>query len=102
MDIVIPELEGYEFVRAQHLEYGGAPLLQLVYLGAEGVPLALCFMPTQQQANGQVAEDVKLGSYYGLNTAEWMQNERRVVMVSDAPHETMQELSLEAQQQWSL
>ena len=99
MDIVIPKLEGYEFVRAQHLEYGDKPLLQLVYLGEEGVPLALCFMPSQLDGGG---EDVKLGHYYGLNTAEWKQNDRRIVMVSDAPEETMTELAKAARQQWSI
>ena len=101
MDIQIPDLEGYEFVRAQHLEYGDEPLLQLVYLGAEGVPLALCFMPAG--ANGDSdSENTKLQAYYGLNTAEWLQNGRRIVMVSDAPEDKLNELSKSARQQWSI
>jgi len=48
MEVIIPALEGYEFIRGQRLSFNGEPLLQLVYLGAEGAPLALCYMPTQQ------------------------------------------------------
>ena len=101
MDLQIPDLEGYEFVRAQHLEYGDEPLLQLVYLGAEGVPLALCFMPAGANGEGD-SENTKLQAYYGLNTAEWLQNGRRIVMVSDAPEDKLNELSKSARQQWSI
>ena len=32
MQINVPKLDGYEFMRAQHLSYDGMPLIQLVYL----------------------------------------------------------------------
>ena len=88
MDFDIPELEGYKFVRAQHLAYSNQPLVQLVYIGEEGGPLALCFMP----AENSEAQKVVLENHHGLNTAEWAANGRRVVIVSDLPQEKLNEL----------
>jgi len=105
MPIIIPELEGYEFVRGQRLAFGDDPLIQLVYIGAEGVPLALCFIPAHdvvadaEQNQEHVAD---LGNYYGLNTAEWKHNGQIFVMVSDASKEKLGELSQSAFKQWQI
>lgn len=108
MPVFIPELEGYEFVRGQRLAFGDEPLIQLVYIGAEGGPLALCYIPAQdlvaesehtQNDAGTVTDS---GSYYGLNTTEWRHNGRLFVMVSDASKEKLDELSQSALKQWDI
>jgi len=98
MQVVIPKLEGYEFKRAQRLSFDGNILLQLVYLGADGVPLALCYMIGQ----GEGGSATTLNNHYGLNTAEWSGNGHRFVIVSDAPESTMGELAQSTKQQWGI
>lgn len=98
MQVVIPELEGYEFKRAQRLSFDGDILLQMVYLGADGGPLALCYMVGQ----GEGGSTTTLKNHYGLNTAEWSGNGHRFVIVSDAPESTLVELSESTKQQWGI
>ena len=100
MEIVIPELEGYEFVRGQRLSFNGKPLLQLVYLGAEGGPLALCYMPTQQPDASDIAV---VKEHHGLHTAEWSSGGHRFVIVSDdASQEKLDALSKSTLKQWKI
>lgn len=99
MEVIIPALEGYEFIRGQRLSFNGEPLLQLVYLGAEGAPLALCYMPTQQADT----DTAVVQRHHGLNTVEWNSNGRRFVIVSgDASDKKLDTLSQSAKQQWSI
>ena len=106
MQVIIPELEGYEFMRAQRLSVDGELLLQLVYLGAEGGPLALCYMvtpdsevETEQEGKGT---PTTLQNHHGLNTAQWQHNGHRFVIVSDAPEKQLEALSQSTKQQWSI
>ena len=105
MQVIIPELEGYEFMRAQRLSIDGELLLQLVYLGAEGGPLALCYMAVVDGETGSEQSNTTgtttLQNHHGLNTAEWQHNGHRFVIVSDAPEETLTELSQSTRQQWN-
>ena len=105
MQVIIPELEGYEFMRAQRLSIDGELLLQLVYLGAEGGPLALCYMAAVDGETGSEQNNTTgtttLQNHHGLNTAEWRHNGHRFVIVSDAPEETLTELSQSTRQQWN-
>ena len=105
MQVIIPELEGYEFMRAQRLSIDGELLLQLVYLGAEGGPLALCYMAVVDGETGSEQNNTTgtttLQNHHGLNTAEWQHNGHRFVIVSDAPEETLTELSQSTRQQWN-
>ena len=108
MKMLIPKFDGYEFVRAQHLSYNGEPLLQLVYLGEEGGPLALCYMPADTGAVSGTEIDQSKGvgallqQYHGLNTAEWVQKGHRFVIVSDVSEIKLDELSRSAQRQWEI
>ena len=99
MQVLIPQLEGYEFMRAQRLSVDGELLLQLVYLGAEGAPLALCYLATPDSS---AETDTILEKHHGLNTAEWRHNGHRFVIVSDAPEQKLEELSQSTRQQWSI
>jgi len=105
MQVIIPQLDGYKFIRAQRLSFGDKLLLQLVYLGAEGRPLALCYMAALQGEAGNGKSDSAgttiLASHHGLNTAEWRNNGHRFVIVSDASENKLQELSLSTRQQWN-
>ena len=105
MQVIIPEFEGYEFMRAQRLSIDGELLLQLVYLGAEGGPLALCYMAAVDGETGSEQSNTTgtttLQNHHGLNTAEWQHNGHRFVIVSDAPEETLTELSQSTRQQWN-
>jgi len=95
MKVIIPELEGYEFMRAQRLSIDGELLLQLVYLGAEGGPLALCYMvdaeadTTSNESNqSNKMGQTTLQSHHGLNTAEWRHNGHRFVMLDELSQST--------------
>jgi len=105
MQVLIPELEGYEFMRAQRLSVDGELLLQLVYLGAEGGPLALCYMVTpDSEATSEQGKETPttLQNHHGLNTAQWQHNGHRFVIVADAPEKKLEELSQSTKQQWSI
>ena len=105
MQVIIPEFEGYKFMRAQRLSIDGELLLQLVYLGAEGGPLALCYIAAVDGETGSEQNNTTgtttLQNHHGLNTAEWQHNGHRFVIVSDAPEETLTELSQSTRQQWN-
>ena len=102
MQVVIPELEGYEFMRAQRLSVDGELLLQLVYLGAEGGPLALCYMAAlNNDAEGQRNGTTTLQNHHGLNTAEWRHQGHRFVIVSDVSEKKLDELSRATRRQWN-
>ena len=108
MKMLIPKLDGYEFVRAQHLSYNGEPLLQLVYLGEEGGPLALCYMPADTgsvsgiETDQSTGTDALLKQYHGLSTAEWVHKGHRFVIVSDVSEIKLDELSRSARRQWEI
>ena len=104
MQVVIPQFEDYKFMRAQRLSIDGNLLLQLVYLGAEGRPLALCYMASVKneaavQSNG--TQKTIIENHHGLNTAEWQHSGHRFVIVSDASEKKLQELSQSTQRQWN-
>ena len=103
MQVVIPELEGYEFMRAQRLTFDGNLLLQLIYLGAEGLPLALCYMIDADSVQGNETDTITaIKKHHGLNTAEWRQNGHRFVIISDAPEGKIEALSKSTKEQWSI
>ena len=104
MEINVPELDGYKFSRAQHLSYEREPLVQLVYLGPEGVPLVLCFIPVRAGLDNEQDKgmDVVLQEHHGLNTAEWIHGDRRYIIVSDVSFEKLDELKQSALRQLSI
>lgn len=105
MQVVIPELDGYQFMRAQRLSINGELLLQLIYLGPEGGPLALCYTELVDGDGDNVPSNgttTALQNHHGLNTAEWRHSGHRFVIVSDAPEETLKELSQSTRQQWNI
>jgi len=99
LKVQVPDLtaHGYRFVRAQQLSFNGKPLVQLVYLGDTGLPLAFCFM-----AEDSGASDLVLERHHGLQTAEWSAADKRFVIVSDADNAQLQEMYQSAMKQWQI
>jgi anti-sigma factor RsiW len=59
------EAQGFRFVRAQVLRYGNAPLIQILYLGAHGGPLAL------YAKKGEGSDTLVPGRYGAINAVSW-------------------------------
>lgn len=99
LKLQVPDLtgHGFEFVRAQQLSYNSQPLVQLVYLGDTGLPLAFCFM-----AEDGGASDLVLARHHGLQTAEWSGADKRFVIVSDTDNAQLEELYQTSMNQWKI
>ncbi len=62
------ELQGFRFVRAQALRYGDQPLIQILYLGTQGGPLAL------YAKKGVGSETLTAGRSGTINTVAWAED----------------------------
>ena len=72
------EPAGLAFKRVQRLGYGDAPLIQMVYLAAQGRPAALCVLPVQRPD-----APVQVQRLEGLGVATWTQGGLGHVLVAD-------------------
>jgi len=99
LELQVPDLtkHGYQFIRAQQLAFNGQPLVQLVYLGDTGLPLAFCFMAEEGGAS-----DLVLETHHGLHTAEWSVADKRFVIVSDADNTQLKEMYQTSMNQWKI
>lgn len=85
----IPDLvaQGLVFKRVQRLGYGNAPLIQMVYLPAQGRPVAVCFLP---------AAGPRTDTHHGVvalqNVASWRDEGLAFVVVGDLSAQAMQQL----------
>ena len=68
--------EDMEFRRAQQLGFEGAPLIQIAYLAAGQVPVALCVL----RAEGR-AQDIRLDTIQGMSAASWSDGELRFLLI---------------------
>jgi anti-sigma factor RsiW len=59
------DAQGFRFVRAQPLRFGDAPLIQILYLGTKGGPLAL------YAKKGEGSDTLTPGRYGAINTVAW-------------------------------
>ena len=93
----VPDLsaEGYRFVRVQELGWRGEPLVQLVYLADEGMPLALCYLPDAREPR-----DLELGRHAGLASATWRDGEQRYVVVGDVDVATLEAVHRRSMSTW--
>ena len=82
--IAVPNLSaaGLSFKRAQELGFGESPLLQMVYLGSQGKPAALCVLATKDFATNSTLTSQKL---HGLSVAHWQKGKIAYVFAVDAP-----------------
>lgn len=72
------EPAGLVFKRVQRLGFGDAPLIQMVYLAAQGRPAALCVLPVQRPDAAVRAQRLE-----GLGVATWTQGGLAHVFVAD-------------------
>ncbi|NKB75496.1 MAG: hypothetical protein GKR96_00280 [Gammaproteobacteria bacterium] len=88
-NITIPDFsdQGLEFKRGQLLQMSGKPLIQLVYLGSDGLPLALCITPSDTTGGETVSALSKrvpeFGERHGLNYGHWQKAGLDFVIVGD-------------------
>jgi anti-sigma factor RsiW len=85
----VPDLSpmGWAFRRVQRLGFEGRPLLQMVYLSAEGVPIALCALPVTK-AEGMEAP-LKIARLQGQTVAHWVDRGLAFVLVADLGSEML-------------
>lgn len=77
----IPNLDaqGFRFVRAQALHFAGAPLTQILYLGAEGGPLALY----ARKGEGDGSATLKQGRFGDIRTVAWSEDGVSYLLAGD-------------------
>jgi anti-sigma factor RsiW len=87
LELKIPDLQaqGLQFVRAQQLQLDGKMVLQLVYLPADGLPVALCLTPAAAQAERVVSLD-------GQTVATWFAGGWAYLLVGHLPAVALQQL----------
>lgn len=80
LNLKIPDLEaeGLRFVRAQQLQFNGKMVLQLVYLPKEGLPIALCLIPSKKQAERSLTID-------GQQAVTWRTGDWGYVLIGQKP-----------------
>lgn len=86
----VPDLaaQGLAFKRVQRLGYGDAPLIQMVYLPAQGRPLAVCLLPAAGPGT-----DIHHERVAGQNVATWREAGLAFVVVGDLSRQAMQQLA---------
>ncbi len=80
LSLTIPDLEadGLSFVRAQQLQFNGKMVLQLVYLPKQGLPIALCLIPSGQQAERSLTID-------GQQAVTWRSGDWGYLLIGQKP-----------------
>jgi anti-sigma factor RsiW len=83
----VPDLagDGLRFVRAQQLQFDGRMVIQLVYLPAQGLPVALCLTPATAQPERSVVLD-------GQHALAWHAAGWAYVLVGQAPAAELERL----------
>ena len=83
----IPDLsgQGLQFVRAQQLQFEGRPVLQLVYLPRQGLPVAVCLIPATDQVEQAVQVD-------GQQALTWFSSGWAYVLIGSLPVQDMQQI----------
>lgn len=92
---VVTSLEGLTLKRSQVLGFEGAPLIQLAYISADGVPVALCAIRLGE-ANAQTATFETLA---GLPSAHWSDGTYSFMIIGDLPADTIESLTENLQRQ---
>jgi anti-sigma factor RsiW len=80
-DAKLPNLEpqGFRFIRAQALRFGNEPLTQILYLGAEGGPLALY----AKKGEGDGSATLKEGKLGDIRTVSWSEDGISYLLAGD-------------------
>jgi hypothetical protein len=91
--LAVPDLSsiGWTFRRVQRLGYEGRPLLQMVYLSADGLPIALCALPAAPAEGGQAP--LQVDRLHGQTVAHWVDRGLAFVLVADLHPEVLAEVA---------
>jgi anti-sigma factor RsiW len=87
IQLQVPDLtaEGLRFVRAQQLQFEGRMVIQIVYLPAQGLPVALCLTPATSQPERSLALD-------GQGAVTWQSAGWAHVLVGQLPLAQLEQL----------
>ena len=80
----LPEIEGLDYRRAQHLGYKGHPLAQLTYLTADGGPVALCIIHTGGESSGITVDVLE-----GMDAYSWVENGFGILLIGPPGDNTL-------------
>jgi anti-sigma factor RsiW len=80
--IAIPDLQsaGLTFKRIQRLGYEDKPLLQMIFLAAQGKPTALCLLPVERQDAA-----IQQSELQGMQVVSWQRSGMSYVLVTELP-----------------
>lgn len=81
-----PMLEGYQLRRVQILGYSGDPLIQMVLVGGDGVPLALCLMRGDDGQHGAAR-------LAGLSSFGWGDGTHQFLLIGDIAQNRLSQLA---------
>jgi len=92
-ELAPPDLsaQGFHFVRAQLLNFGGEPLAELLYLGPSGAPLALY---AKKGGEGAVPEAKRYGTLTGI---AWSEGGLDYLLAGEGDEASLQRLARAAQ-----
>ena len=92
VDIKLPDLSsyGFEFRRVQQLIFEGQPLLQFVYLGEEGEPVAICVVPARKIEASQ--KNLFATEFSGMNVIQANGHDSTYIIVSKEPLAVLKKL----------
>jgi hypothetical protein len=80
-------LDGLTLEHRQRLGYEGQPLLQMVCLSADGVPIAFCALPVSTANAAEAA--LQVDRLHGQTVAHWVDRRLAYVLVADLSPEVM-------------
>lgn len=81
-------LPGADFRRAQLLQYDGAPLAQIAYLDADGRPMALCLVRSDDGTAGPAVERRR-----GMNVVYWSSAAHAFMLIGHGDQERLKALA---------
>lgn len=84
---------GLEFRRAQVLAFNGKPLVQLAYLGDDGIPVAFCII-----ASNKPEADVQYEVRNGLGIVHWIIGGYGLMVIGDLPEDRLNNIARDLRQ----
>jgi anti-sigma factor RsiW len=72
----------------QRLGYGHSPLIQMVYLPADGKPVALCALPMKREDS-----NVETRAIEGMSVATWQRRGLAFVLAAEMPRVQVAQLA---------
>jgi len=85
--------EGLEFRRAQVLAFNKKPLVQLAYLGDDGVPVAFCII-----ASNKPEADMQYETRNGLGIVHWIIGGYGLMVIGDLPEDRLNNIARDLRQ----